>query len=140
MVAILLAALLASAAFEPIGIWFSSILGFALFFRKLMKNRRPILSSFVFGFVLNALVLYWTGKYVGVLPWLLLAILQGLFYIPVGLIYRKYRSIWLSGLTLLIMEEIRSRFPFGGFGWTRIAFSQVDSPQLAESLHFRPLR
>lgn len=130
MVTILLAALLASAAFEPIGIWFFAILGFALFFRKLMKNRRPILSSFVFGFVLNALVLYWTGKYVGVLPWFFLAILQGLFYIPVGLIYRKYRSIWLSGLTLLIMEEIRSRFPFGGFGWTRIAFSQVDSPAL----------
>jgi apolipoprotein N-acyltransferase len=28
------------------------------------------------------------------------------------------------------MEEFRSRFPFGGFGWTRIAFSQVDSPAL----------
>lgn len=28
------------------------------------------------------------------------------------------------------MEELRSRFPFGGFGWTRIAFSQVDSPLL----------
>jgi apolipoprotein N-acyltransferase len=28
------------------------------------------------------------------------------------------------------MEELRSRFPFGGFGWTRVAFSQVDSPAL----------
>ena len=26
------------------------------------------------------------------------------------------------------MEELRSVFPFGGFGWTRIAFSQADSP------------
>jgi len=29
------------------------------------------------------------------------------------------------------MEEIRSVFPFGGFGWTRIAFSQVESPAAA---------
>jgi apolipoprotein N-acyltransferase len=28
------------------------------------------------------------------------------------------------------MEEFRARFPFGGFGWTRIAFSQVESPAL----------
>ena len=28
------------------------------------------------------------------------------------------------------MEELRSRVPFGGFGWTRVAFSQVDSPAL----------
>jgi apolipoprotein N-acyltransferase len=28
------------------------------------------------------------------------------------------------------MEELRARFPFGGFGWTRIAFSQVESPAL----------
>lgn len=26
------------------------------------------------------------------------------------------------------MEEIKARFPFGGFAWTRIAFSQIDSP------------
>jgi len=27
-----------------------------------------------------------------------------------------------------MMEEIKARFPFGGFSWTRIAFSQIDSP------------
>jgi apolipoprotein N-acyltransferase len=29
------------------------------------------------------------------------------------------------------MEELRSVFPFGGFGWTRIAFSQIESPATA---------
>lgn len=29
------------------------------------------------------------------------------------------------------MEEIRNRFPFGGFGWARIAYSQADSPVAA---------
>jgi apolipoprotein N-acyltransferase len=28
------------------------------------------------------------------------------------------------------MEQLRANFPFGGFGWTRIAFSQVESPAL----------
>ena len=124
------AAFLASAAFEPIGLWFLAIFGFALYLRKLQTVRTPILYSFVFGFLLNAIVLFWSGKYVGFLPWLLLAFLMSLFYLPVGWMYKKSNSIWLSALTVLIMEELRSRFPFGGFGWTRIAFSQVESPAL----------
>jgi apolipoprotein N-acyltransferase len=107
-----------------------ALFGFALFFRKLINSERPEIHSFIFGLVLNAIVLHWSGKYVGALPWLLLALLQSLFYLPVGLIYRRTKSLWLSGLTLLLMEELRARFPFGGFGWTRIAFSQVESPAL----------
>lgn len=130
MVTVLFSAALASAAFEPIGIWFLAVFGFALFFRKLKRSEKPIWHSFFFGLALNAIVLHWSGKYVGALPWLLLATLQALFYIPVGLVYKKSASIWLSALALLIMEEARARAPFGGFGWTRIAFSQVESPAL----------
>ena len=125
------AAFLASAAFEPIGLWFLAIFGFAIYLRKMQTVRTPILYSFVFGFLLNAIVLFWSGKYVGLLPWLLLAFLMSLFYLPVGWMYKKSNSIWLSALTVLIMDEVRSRFPFGGFGWTRIAFSQVESPALS---------
>ena len=125
-----IAAFLASAAFEPIGLWFSALFGFTLFFRKLINSDRPVIHSFIFGFTLNAIVLHWSGKYVGALPWLLLALLQALFYLPIGLIYIRTKNLWLSGLALLLMEELRARFPFGGFGWTRIAFSQVESPAL----------
>ncbi|CAN2238193.1 Lnt Apolipoprotein N-acyltransferase [Candidatus Planktophila versatilis] len=89
-----------------------------------------MLHSLAFGFILNAIVLYWSGKYVGPIPWLLLSALQALFYLPVGWVYRRTHRLLWSALALLAMEEIRSRFPFGGFGWTRIAFSQVDSPAL----------
>lgn len=130
MVTILIAAFLASAAFEPIGLWFLAILGFALLFRKLSSSTHPVIHSFIFGFTLNAIVLHWSGKYVGALPWLLLALLQALFYLPVGWVYKGSRSLWLSAVVLLLMEELRARFPFGGFGWTRIAFSQVESPAL----------
>ncbi len=130
MVIILIAAFLVSAAFEPIGLWFLAIFGFALFFRKLSDSDRPVLQSLVFGLTLNAIVLHWSGKYVGALPWLLLALLQALFYLPVGWVFKRSKSLWLSALVLLLMEELRARFPFGGFGWTRIAFSQVESPAL----------
>jgi len=130
MVKALIAGLLVSAAFEPIGIWFVAILGFALFLRSLTTTSRPILSSFIFGLSLNGVVLHWSGKYVGVLPWLLLATLQAVFYLPVGLVYRRTKNILYTCITILVFEELRSRFPFGGFGWTRIAFSQVESPAL----------
>ena len=127
---ILIAAFLASAAFEPIGLWFLAIAGFALFFRKLGGSNKPVLQSFIFGFMLNAIVLHWSGKYVGALPWLLLALLQALFYLPVGWVFKRTKSLWLSAVVLLLMEQLRANFPFGGFGWTRIAFSQVESPAL----------
>ena len=130
MVKILFAAFLASAAFEPIGIWYLAVFGFALFLRQLKKSNRPVWQSLVFGFVLNAIVLHWSGKYVGALPWLLLALLQALFYLPIGWIYKRTNSLWWAAAILILMEELRSRFPFGGFGWTRIAFSQVESPAL----------
>ena len=130
MVTLLLASFLVSAAFEPIGIWYLAILGNALFFRRLTKTERPILSSFVFGALANGIVLHWSSKYVGVLPWLLLTALQAVFYLPVGWIYRRTQSLTWAIFALIATEELRARYPFGGFGWTRIAFSQVDSPFL----------
>ena len=130
MVKIAFAAFLVSAAYEPIGIWYLAVIGLTLYLQKLRSSSRPILHSLAFGFILNAIVLYWSGKYVGPIPWLLLSALQALFYLPVGWVYRRTHRLLWSALALLAMEEIRSRFPFGGFGWTRIAFSQVDSPAL----------
>jgi apolipoprotein N-acyltransferase len=131
MVKILLAAFIVSASFEPIGIWYLGVLGYSLLLRKLSKSDKQLWHAFAFGFIYNAIVLYWSGKYVGALPWLLLSFLQALFYIPVGAVAKRWRSIWLTIGALLLMEEFRSVFPFGGFGWTRIAFSQVESPGVA---------
>ena len=130
MVILLLSALLVSAAFEPIGLWYLALVGYALLFNRLSKSRRPVLTAFVFGLILNGIVLHWSSKYVGALPWLLLTLLQAAFYLPVGWVYRKTSSLRWVVLTFLLCEELRARFPFGGFAWTRIAFSQVESPLL----------
>jgi apolipoprotein N-acyltransferase len=128
MVTIGLAAFFASAAFAPLAIWYLGVFGYSLFLGKLSNTSKPIIASFLFGLIYNAIVLHWSGKFVGALPWMLLALLQALFYIPVGIAAHRFKSIWLNSGTLLAMEELRSIFPFGGFGWTRIGFGQADSP------------
>jgi apolipoprotein N-acyltransferase len=34
-------------------------------------------------------------------------------------------------LIFVVLEEVRNRFPFGGFGWARVAYSQADAPYAA---------
>ena len=129
MVALLAGALL-SGAFEPIGLWFLAPIAYAAFFLALKKSQRPIFDSFLFGFISNLIILHWSGKFVGITPWLFLTTLQAAFYAPIGFVFKRYRSIALLIPTILTLEELRARFPFGGFGWTRIAFSQADAPYI----------
>jgi apolipoprotein N-acyltransferase len=72
--------------------------------------------------------LWWAGKYVGLVPLAFLALLHGLFYLPLGLLGRYTKNILWFVPALLVIEEVRSFFPFGGFSWMRIGFSQADSP------------
>ena len=74
------------------------------------------------------MTLWWAGKYVGLLPLLFLALLHGIFYLPIGLLGRYTKNILWFIPALLAIEELRSVFPFGGFSWMRIAFSQADAP------------
>jgi apolipoprotein N-acyltransferase len=55
-----------------------------------------------------------------------LSIGLSVLYIPLALIGRW--GIAAYPLIFVILEEIRNRFPFGGFGWARVAYSQADAP------------
>jgi apolipoprotein N-acyltransferase len=83
-------------------------------------------SAFLFALTFNALLLHWTSTYVGSTPWIILSIGLSVLYIPLALIGRW--GIAAYPLIFVILEEIRNRFPFGGFGWARIAYSQADAP------------
>jgi len=117
---------LLSAAFAPINFWPSAIFALAILIFVIEKSKRPYLHAFLFAFVFNALLLHWTSTYVGSVPWLLLSVLQGIFYAPLALI--KKWGIGFFPLIYLVLEELRNHFPFGGFGWARLAYSQSDSP------------
>jgi apolipoprotein N-acyltransferase len=116
------------AAFEPFGLWFAAPIAFAIYLSFLLRQRYTILFSIYFAFIANLFILNWSGAYVGALPWILLAALQALYFLPIGILARFTTSVPLLILAILIMEEVKARFPFGGFSWTRIAFSQIESP------------
>jgi apolipoprotein N-acyltransferase len=125
----LLSGLILSAAFKPIGLWFAAPLAFALLIYSIEKYKKHFYSFAIFAFTFNAAGLIWSNKYVGVTPWIALVLLQTLFYLPMGFLKRvgQYWYFFLP-VAYLALEEIRARFPFGGFGWLRIGFSQVDAP------------
>jgi apolipoprotein N-acyltransferase len=129
LVALLLSALsgaLLSAAFEPVGKWWVAPIAIAAHMFALSLTKRKVLSTFIFASVMNLIVLHWSSTFVGSVPWLILALGLSLFYLPLALVSRWGMAAY--PLIYVILEEIRNRFPFGGFGWVRIAYTQADAP------------
>jgi apolipoprotein N-acyltransferase len=90
------------------------------------RSSHKIWSAITFAFVFNAVLLHWTSTFVGSIPWIILSLGLSIFYIPLSLVGRW--GIGTYPLIFITFEEARNRFPFGGFGWARVAYSQVDSP------------
>jgi apolipoprotein N-acyltransferase len=129
LVALLLSALagaLLSAAFEPVGKWWAAPIAIAAHMFALSLTNRKALSTFIFAATMNLIVLHWSSTFVGSVPWLILAIGLSVFYLPLALVSRWGMAAY--PLIYVMLEEIRNRFPFGGFGWVRIAYTQADAP------------
>ena len=129
MVALLLSVLsgaLLSAAYEPVGKWWVAPIAIAVHMYALSLTNRKVLSTFIFASTLNLIVLHWSSTFVGSVPWIILAVGMSLFYLPLALVNRWGMSSY--PLIFIMLEEVRNRFPFGGFGWVRIAYTQADAP------------
>ena len=129
MVALLLSALsgaLLSAAYEPVGKWWVAPIALAVHMYALSLTQRKVLSVFIFAATLNLIVLHWSSTFVGSIPWLILALGLSVFYLPLSLVSRWGMTSY--PLIYILLEEVRNRFPFGGFGWVRIAYTQADAP------------
>lgn len=98
-----------------------------------VAGRRGFWLGLLFGLAFFVPTLHWSGVYVGVLPWMALAVLQSLFTGLAGSL-----NAWLTrrgglrpvafALAWLVTEGLRARTPYGGFPWLKLAFSQADSP------------
>ncbi|WP_244524075.1 apolipoprotein N-acyltransferase [Blastococcus sp. DSM 46786] len=80
-------------------------------------------------------LLSWTGIYVGAFPWLALAVSQALYLAALGGLTALTSRLpawplWAAALWVAV-EAVRGRFPFGGFPWGRLGFSQTEGPLLA---------
>ncbi len=108
------------------GKWWVAPIAIAAHMYALSITQRKVLSSFVFALSLNLIVLHWSSTFVGSIPWVILALGLSIFYLPLALVSKWGISAY--PLLYILLEELRNRFPFGGFGWVRMAYTQADSP------------
>lgn len=127
----LFSGLLAYAAFAPIGLWFFAPISLALLMHTLTQARfrDRILTILIFGIAFFGPLLAWSNTYVGDIPWLILTLLQVVLLLPLALVPMSgRRNLFIFPFLWVLVEFLRSHFPFNGFGWGRIAFSQADAP------------
>jgi apolipoprotein N-acyltransferase len=124
-----LAGLALTGAFEPVGKWWLAPIALLVHMYAIERTDRKVLSAFLFAFTFNAVLLHWTSTYVGSTPWIILSFGLSLLYVPLALVGRW--GIAAYPLIFVVLEEVRNRFPFGGFGWARVAYSQADAPYAA---------
>lgn len=142
------------AAFPDLGWWPLALPGVVMLYVA-MLGRRPgaaLLVGAVGGFSFYGLHIAWATVYLGFLPWFALTVAQTLFValgvLLMSIVWRRGPLVWTTRRTRLgvlpvvvaglwtLREVVASVFPFGGFSWARLAFSQADSPlgDLASSI------
>jgi apolipoprotein N-acyltransferase len=130
--------LLTWGAFPGAGPWWAAVPGVALFYLAVVRTRPHYgaLIGLVYGVAFLLPHLSWAGIYVGWFPLAALVAAEALFYALGGALTAlvSRHPLWLrtigTAAVWVAVEAARARFPFGGFGWGRLAFSQADAPTL----------
>ncbi|MBO1750406.1 apolipoprotein N-acyltransferase [Actinotalea sp. BY-33] len=133
--------LVLDAGFPGLGWWPLTFLAMALLFVALGRDRAwwNTLVGLVFGLAFFLPHITWTEGAVGAVPWLALSVVEAGFVAAFGAAWtwaRRGAVTWqrarlqvpVFAILWVGFEEARSVWPFGGFPWGRLAFSQADSP------------
>jgi apolipoprotein N-acyltransferase len=131
-------------AFPEPGWWPLAFVGVALLFLALRRDsaRWNALVGLVWGLGFYPLLITWADDAVGLVPWLALSLACAGFVALFGAAWswaRRGEAVRRSrGWQLVVfplvwvgVEELLAFWPFGGFPWGRLAFSQADSTMLA---------
>ncbi len=131
-------------AFPGPAVWGAAFVGVALLYLAMRRDsaRWNALVGFVWGLAFFAPLITWADEAVGLVPWLALSVLEASYMALFGAAWswaRRGEAVWRNGglqvavFTILwvAIEDLRSTWPFGGFPWGRLAFSQADSPLVA---------
>jgi apolipoprotein N-acyltransferase len=131
--------MLLSVSFPPLSWWASAIVGMALLAWVLADTSTHVVGGFgyglIFGLAFYIPLLPWTGVLVGIVPWLALAIVCALFPAVFAIPAVLMRGVtgwplwWAAWWTAI--EWLKSVFPFGGFPWGVVGFSQAEGPLAA---------
>ena len=135
-------------SWQPYGLWPLLLLGLPAFtlavfgplpgtHASLWKGAQPVPArlSFALGYVFGLAMLAVTISWVHVLGiWIVLVLIafESLFFGLLGValhLTSRLRAWPLAAACCWVMIEFAySRLPFGGFGWTRLAYAAVDTP------------
>ncbi|MGX7828217.1 apolipoprotein N-acyltransferase [Actinokineospora sp. 24-640] len=124
--------LLVFLAFPPRPTWWLAPVGFAvlgLLLRR-ARARAGFGYGFAFGMAMMTPLLAWTGEFVGLVAWLPLAGVQALMVAvacaAIAVVGRLTGWALWAALLWTAGETLRAVFPFGGFPWAKVAFSQPE--------------
>jgi len=117
---------LLSASYPPVGRWYLAPIAISVWIWILHKGKRSVTNTFIIAFTFNAFLLHWSSTYVGNIPWLILCLGESLLFLPLA--WAKHQRIVFFPPIFLVLEHLRSIFPFDGFAWGRLAFGQADAP------------
>lgn len=141
-----LAAVLMDLAYPEAAIWVLAFPATALLLLALIGRRLggALLVGLVYGILFFGLLVEWTSRYLGPVPWAALSVVEGVLtavaLVPIALAYRWLPRAFpgtagrLLGLPAVVAalwvgrELFVGSWPYGGFPWARIAMSQAESP------------
>ncbi|AQP47047.1 apolipoprotein N-acyltransferase [Tessaracoccus aquimaris] len=127
------AGLLIGLGMAPMGVWPATIVGFALFAWLMvgLRMRAGFGWGYLAGLALNTLTISWVsvlGFWVGVV----LVAFMSLWWAVLGLVISRLTTLrawpFLVPAALVAVEFGSGQIPFGGFPWTRLAYTTVDQP------------
>lgn len=128
------AGMVEAAAFAPLGWWpaaFVSVAALTLLIGRAARLRSAVLLGLVYGLAFNLVALSWQGA-VLVASYLGLVAIQGLYFAALGGLLFAVRGLRWAPLAAaacwVLVEAVQARFPFGGFGWTRLGYAMIDTP------------
>lgn len=139
-------AFLMNLAYPDAGVWVLAFPAAALLLLSLIGRRAggAFLVGLIYGVVFFALLVSWTSRYLGPIPWAALSVVEGgltaLALILISLAYRWIpRAFPGTAGRLLVLppvvaalwigrEVFVGSWPYGGFPWARIGMSQAESP------------
>ncbi|WP_232848049.1 apolipoprotein N-acyltransferase [Occultella kanbiaonis] len=140
----LVGGLLTDTAFPQRSWWPMAFVGIALLVLALGRDsaRWAWLVGFTWGLAFFLPHIWWANEAVGVIPWVALSVAEAgiaglacatwIWVRRIGWVERHriaqpvaFAIVWVT------LEQLRQVWPFGGFPWGRLAFSQTDGPLLA---------
>ncbi|GAA4482033.1 apolipoprotein N-acyltransferase [Microbacterium panaciterrae] len=132
-------------AFPAVSLWIAAFPAIGLLLLALIGRRgwSALLVGFVYGAVFYLILVSWTARYLGPIPWLALGLLEGALtavaLVPVTLAYRwipvllrpgMLRAAALSAVVAALWigrELLLGNWPYGGFPWARVALTLSDT-------------